>query len=159
VATRQLRLPIGWGSENSALDGSNDYTDLTGNYTVWHVHGPVAGEDVQDFISGTASPLATYTYVTPNDQSPGARSGSFDTTITLQDITLGGNPYTVAQQEQDLRDGRWYINIHSSTYGAGEIRGQLLYVIPEPEHYAALAGLALLGFAGYRRFKKSEKAA
>jgi hypothetical protein len=150
VATRELRLPIAWGIENG-------YTDLTGNYTAWHIHGPVAGEDLQDFMSGTASPLPTYTYVTPQDQSEfgGTRSGSFDTTITLQDLTLGGNPYTVAQQEQDLRDGRWYINVHSTTYGPGEIRGQLLYVIPEPEHYAAMAGFALLAFAGYRRYKNA----
>ena len=152
VATRELRLPIAWGIENG-------YTDLTGNFTAWHIHGPVAGEDLQDFMSGNASPLDpnTYDYVTPRDQSEfgGTRSGSFDTTITLQDLTIGGNLYTVAQQQQDLRDGRWYINVHSTSYPGGEIRGQLLYVIPEPEHYAAMAGFALLAFAGYRRYKNA----
>ena len=61
---------------------------------------------------------------------------------------------------QVVRDGRWYINVHSAgTYAGCEIRGQLLYVIPEPEHYAAFAGLSLLAFAGYRRFKRNAQPA
>jgi hypothetical protein len=158
TTTHELRLPIGWGSANSGPNAA--YTDLTAPETVWHIHGPVAsnpGDDVNDYFTRSTSPLPTYTYVTPNDQTGDGsrRSGSFDTTITLQDLTLNGSPYTVAQQEQDLRDGRWYVNVHSQgTYAGGEIRGQLLYVVPEPEQYAALAGLALVGFAGYRKLKK-----
>ncbi len=165
-ATKQLQIPIGWGTENG-------FTDLTGDFTAWHIHGPVAsvdGDDVNDYFSRSTSPLPGYgaAWVNPNDQTGDGsrRDASFNTIITLVDQTLNGSPYTVAQQEQDLRDGRWYINVHSNgewdngagqtgTYAGGEIRGQLLYVIPEPEHYAALAGMALLGFAGYRRFKNA----
>ena len=154
VATKQLRLPIGWGTENG-------FTDLTATFTAWHIHGPVAsspGDDVNDYITRSTSPLPGYTWVLPNDQTGDGsrRDASFDTIITLVDRTLGGSPYTVAQQEQDLKDGRWYVNVHSQgTYAGGEIRGQLLYVIPEPEHYAAIAGFALLAFAGYRRYKNA----
>lgn len=158
TATRELRLPIGWGTENG-------FTDLTANFTAWHIHGPVAsntGDDINDYMTRSTSPLPGYSFVSPNDQTGDGsrRDASFDTTIVLQDVTLNGNLYTVAQQEQDLRDGRWYINVHSvGTYAGGEIRGQLLYVIPEPEHYAAFAGLALLGFAGYRRYKRNTQPA
>jgi len=155
VATKQLRLPIGWGTDNG-------FTDLMAPFTAWHIHGPVAsnpGDDVNDYFTRNASPLVGYTWVTPNDQAHfdgTRRDASFDALITLVDTTLGGSPYTVAQQEQDLKDGRWYVNVHSQgTYAAGEIRGQLLYVIPEPEHYVAIAGFALLAFAGYRRYKNA----
>jgi hypothetical protein len=33
----------------------------------------------------------------------------------------------------------------STAYETGEIRGQLLRVVPEPEQYATVAGIALLG--------------
>ena len=166
VATKQLQVPIGWGT-------ANGFTDLTGDFTAWHIHGPVSsdpGDDVNDYFTRSTSPLPDYSasWVLPNDQTGDGsrRDASFNTIITLVDKTLNGSLYSVAQQEQDLRNGRWYINVHSSgtwdngegqtgTYGGGEIRGQLLYVIPEPEHYAAMAGFALLAFAGYRRYKNA----
>ena len=43
-------------------------------------------------------------------------------------MTLVDKPgNTVAQQLEQLRSGRWYINIHTSPmFGGGEIRGQIL---------------------------------
>ena len=43
-----------------------------------------------------------------------------------------------------------YINFHNGIYPDGEIRGQLVPV-PEPETYATLAGLGLIGFGFWRR--------
>jgi hypothetical protein len=31
----------------------------------------------------------------------------------------------IPAQIQDLRNSLWYLNIHSSTFGGGEIRGQV----------------------------------
>jgi hypothetical protein len=42
-----------------------------------------------------------------------------------------------------LNSGLWYFNIHTSTFGGGEIRGQILPV-PEPSAWA-LMGLGLGG--------------
>ena len=46
---------------------------------------------------------------------------------TINLVALPG-PYTVAQQIADLGAGLWYVQIHSSNCGAGEIRGQILVV-------------------------------
>lgn len=51
-------------------------------------------------------------------------------------------------QVDQLRTGLWYVNVHSTQYPGGEIRGQLMPV-PEPSTYAfgaaALLGLVVCG--------------
>jgi len=51
-----------------------------------------------------------------------------------------GPAYSIANQISDLEGGLWYINIHSSVFPNGEIRGQILPV-PEPS-ILALFGLS-----------------
>lgn len=59
-----------------------------------------------------------------------------------------------ATSVNELMQGLWYANVHSTVYRAGEIRGQLLPV-PEPSTYA-LAGVLLLGVAAaVRRRRRS----
>lgn len=138
--TKELEINLGWGSHPD-VGG----TDLQSDYLSSHVHGPATTEQsagVRYSLEGGYSPANT-----------GGRSGFVELVITLADQT----GYTVAQQEADLLAGLWYVNIHSTVLTGGEIRGQLI-AIPEPEHYAAFAGLALLGFAGYRRFKTAPAA-
>ncbi len=52
--------------------------------------------------------------------------------------TLIGSTTVTDEQEQQILDGLWYVNIHTELNGPGEIRGQ---VIPEP----ATAALGLIG--------------
>ena len=57
-----------------------------------------------------------------------------------------------ATQETNLLAGNWYVNVHTSNFGGGEIRGQVnVTLIPEPTTLG-LASLAFCGLAScYRR--------
>ncbi len=103
---------------------SVSFSGLTTGLTGAHIHccaGPTANAGVLiDFGSQFTA---------------GATSGSF----TNFSFTL------TAQQINDLRNGLMYVNIHSSTYPGGEIRGQL-YAVPEPGTLMLL-GAGLLSVA------------
>ena len=147
-STKQLEIHLGFGSA-SEVGG----TDLSGDFSGIHIHGPA---DVNSSSSTILYDLEAE-LVGLDDQenslffpvAANNRTALLDITFTLRE-GIGG--FTVAQQQAQLLGSQWYINVHSSVFPTGEIRGQLL-AIPEPEHYAAFAGLALLGFAGYRRIK------
>jgi hypothetical protein len=157
--TQRLELHFGWGSDASLDYGGPTGTDLTANLSGIHIHGPAFANEstgvLYNLLSlAAASPPTGEGYFNP---SGNGRSGAIDLTVQLVE-GVGG--FSVQEQQQQLRNGQWYINIHSEgQYAAGEIRGQLLYVIPEPEHYAAFAGIALLGFAGFRRYKMANAGA
>lgn len=62
---------------------------------------------------------------------------------------------TLAGQLASIFAGLAYINFHTTQFGGGEIRGQIL-LAPEPASTAALLGLATLGlFVARRRTAKS----
>jgi MYXO-CTERM domain-containing protein len=55
-----------------------------------------------------------------------------------------------AAQQTNLLAGDWYVNIHTSDFGGGEIRGQVgVTQVPEPS--ASLLGLAALAGLALRR--------
>ena len=72
---------------------------------------------------------------------------SVDSNPSIGDAVISG------QQIDDLFAGLWYINIHSTTSGGGEIRGQV-NVVPLPAA-AWLFGSALAGLAGFSRRRKA----
>lgn len=117
--TKTLAVKVAWGS-------GNGFTDLTSAVTAAHIHGPTASGGPASFLQNVG-PLVNLPRV-----SNTANGGSIDTTVVL-----------TAPQELDLFAGKYYINVHTSTNGGGEIRGNL---VPEPSHaMLSMTGLVLLG--------------
>jgi hypothetical protein len=129
------------------------FRDLTGTSTVAHIHCCTA-----EAFRGVA-PVAL-----PFDDFPtGVRSGEYTNAFALGDEStydpafLAANGGTVRGAYAALVDGinanQAYVNIHSSAYPNGEIRGFLVAApIPEPAEWAMLgAGLAGLLWMGRRR--------
>lgn len=109
------------------------FSGLGSNTTAAHIHGPLPGSGVLYDLSGV------YT--------SGSTSGTFNGTINLVNGTGG---YTVAQQETQLQANQWYINVHTSGFGGGEIAGTIT-AVPEPATVALWMGAAGVAFACLRR--------
>jgi len=108
------------------LDVSGVFRDLIGTSTVAHIHG----------------------YADLGDPPAGVIFGlTVDIGVTMGSYSGSGN-VDVAQ----ALAGKSYVNVHSSVFPGGEIRGQLLnpMKVPEPGSLM-LAGIGLLSAVAWRR--------
>ena len=129
-----------------------NFSGLSGNVTVTHFHGPTATPG-----TGTAG-IAVGNPSLPSFPT-GATSGSYNQTLDLTQTGsyngtfLSNNGGTAAGAEaaffNAMNQGRIYWNIHSSTFGGGEIRG-FLTLVPEPSSLA-LFGLGAVLIAARRK--------
>jgi hypothetical protein len=123
-----------------------DFTGLTTGTTASHIHAPTTTP-----FSGTAS-VATQT-PTFSGFPLGVTSGTYDNvfdmtlTSTWNSSYVTANGGTAAGAEaafgQALADGKAYVNIHTTMFPGGEIRG---FLVPEPATISliAIGGMAFL---------------
>ncbi len=113
-------------------------TDLTSDWTATHIHGPGGVNAPSPNMGGDVI------FNLAGDHTPGssALTGSFFGSVTLD-----------ATNEGLLFDNALYINIHSTNFTSGEIRGQLIptEVIPEPNTYGFIMGLITFGILIIRK--------
>ncbi len=120
--------------------GIMSYDDVT-NQLNWNItfSGLLAGTTASHFHGPAAPGVAAGVQVTiPLGASLGATSG-----------TLIGMATLTATQETQLLSDLWYINIHTSAFPGGEIRGQV-QVVPIPAA-VWLFGSGLLGLGAFAR--------
>ena len=129
------------------------FADLTGNVTASHIHCCTASPG--SATAGVATQLPSFVGF-PH----GGTSGSYDHTFDLT-VASSYNPAFVTAQGSisgamnallaGALAGTAYLNIHTETFRAGEIRG-FLQPVPEPSTWALMAlGLVATGFAARRR--------
>ena len=121
------------------------FADLLGTTTAAHIHGPTATPG-----AGNAGVITVTPYFTglPLGVISGSYDETFDTTLaaTFNAVFLAAVGGTAAAAETalaaSLADGTAYLNIHTSVFPGGEIRGFLqTAATPEP----ATLGLLLTG--------------
>jgi len=117
-AANEVQTPAvvstGTGSATVTLDLSTNILTLNGTYSGLsgpivapgaHIHGPAA-------TTANADVLFSLTYTESATPGTGTISG---TTVALTPAQL-----------TDLNSGQWYVNLHTTKYQKGEIRGQII---------------------------------
>lgn len=130
------------------------FSGLTGTTTASHIHGATA-------VAGAGTAGVATTTPTFVGFPLGVTSGSFASVLDLTQsssynpayVTANGGTTATAEAAliAAIQSGRTYLNIHTSTFGGGEIRG-FLTPVPEPTTMAMLGlGSLLLARAARRR--------
>lgn len=120
-----LTLNFGWGV-------TNGFSNLSGNATAGHIHGATANGGVTAFT-----------------QNSGVKYGldglaGWNTSASAGGLFGPNNTVTIlAGDVAGLLNGQFYVNVHTTANGGGDIRGNLVQA-PEPTTF----GLAVVGALG-----------
>jgi hypothetical protein len=145
----------------NTMDVMVTFSGLTSGTTASHIHCCTASPG-----TGNAG-VATTTPTFPGFPL-GVTSGTYDHTFDMS-LASSYNPAfvtanggTVASAEPvllaGLNAGDAYLNIHTTNFTGGEIRG-FLHAVPEPSTWAMMImGFAGVGFMAYRRSRKNTMA-
>ena len=145
----------GTGSATLTLTGNiltinGTFTGLLGTTAAAHIHCCTAAA-----LTGAAGVATT----TPSFAGfpLGVTSGSFSLLLDLTQASSYNPAFVTAQGSIDnaraallagMNSGRTYLNIHTSQFGGGEIRGFIISTVPEPSSVflttAGLLGIALI---------------
>ena len=149
--TGTVRVTIDFDLVTMRVEAS--FSGLIGTTSAAHIHCCTASPGVG--TAGVATPVPSF----PGFPS-GVTSGSYDQTFDMTDagsynpafVTASGGTVgdAFAALVAGMDGGQAYLNLHTSIFPGGEIRG-FLAPVPEPETYALmLLGLALVGAAARR---------
>lgn len=135
---------LGQGAVQLDLDSNVISLDLSwsgliGDLTKLHIHGPatIDNSNPQHLIEIFGPPDVPAELV--------ATSGSWSDSFELQTLVQDGfDPIEPSLIVEALVNGQAYLNVHTTVFGTGEIRGNLGLPVPEPNsNWMILLGLSL----------------
>lgn len=98
-------MDVTYRSDTKTLTYKVTWSGLTGPVTAMHIHGQAPSGFAAGVFQGfTVTGLLA--------------SGSYSGSLLIDGVAI---------KEQDLLNGLYYWNIHTATYGGGEIRGQIRF--------------------------------
>jgi CHRD domain/PEP-CTERM motif len=131
------------------------FSGLLGNTTASHIHccaafGANAGVATQTpTFAGFPLGVTSGTYDNTFDMT---LAGSYNAAFLNNAVNLGNVATARATLFNGIAAGRAYLNVHTSQFPGGEIRGQLTPGVPEPASWAmVITGFGFAGVALRRR--------
>ena len=126
------------------------FSGLTGTTTASHIHAPTAAPFAGTVGVATQTPSFALFPL-------GVTSGAYSDTYVMTNSSTWNPSYNGGVNQEAafvaaLFAGKAYWNIHSSTFGGGEIRGFMRF-IPEPAS-GTLITLGIVGLAGIARRRR-----
>lgn len=123
------------------------WSGLIGDLTKLHIHGPATtgNSNPQHLIEIFGPPAVPSALV--------ATSGTWTDSFELQPLVQVG--FDVIEPDviiETLVAGEAYLNVHTTVFGTGEIRGNLGFPVPEPSSLSLLA-VGALSLCNLRRRK------
>lgn len=98
---------------------SVEFSGLTGMPTGVHIHGPADSGQVAAILLDLAALPAGHTGSVQLQATGGSASGTIDLDAAIS-ATVSGDSLNAL-----LRAGRVYLDVHTSSHGSGELRGQV----------------------------------
>lgn len=132
----------------SQLLGTVTYDDVSGVFTWSFTYGDNAPAFDNGALFAGGTPTVAHFH---GPAAPGATAG---TRVTVSSATPSAGSTTIsASFGAELLDELWYVNVHSSNCGGGELRGQVLFpsaAVPSVSGGAIVAlAVLLLGTAWF----------
>jgi spore maturation protein SpmB len=126
---------VSYDAGNNLMSYSVQWEGLVGDLTKLHIHGPADAsmsnpQHVVEILGPPAVPVELAT-------TSGGIAGTFELTTLEQS---GFDPLSPSQILDIMTSGKSYVNVHTTVFGTGEIRGNLGIPIPEPSTTAMLLG-------------------
>ena len=116
-------MDVAYSKETRTLSWTVRWSGLTDSVTLMHIHGLApsgfAAGTVQNIIGGTTAAQSPFIFAAKT----GTKS-NFGKTGTVSGTMLADG---VVVKENDLLSGNYYMNIHTSAFPTGEIRGQIVF--------------------------------
>jgi hypothetical protein len=145
------------------LQFSVSFSGLIGNTTAAHIHAGVNAAGVGN--NGVATQTPSFVGFPQGVTSGTYTSPTFDLTLASSwnpgYVTANGGTTAGAEAAlfSAMNSNRAYLNIHTTTFTGGEIRGYITPVtaVPEPATTVAVGGGLLGAFALVRRVRASRK--
>ena len=136
--------------ETNTVSYDISWEGLVGDLTKLHIHGPASAQEStpQHLIEIFGPPEVPLELVTTS----GTATGLFQLQTLVQE---GFGPVEPNEIIEAMLQGESYINVHTTVFGMGEIRGNLGHPVPEPgSSLVSVFGFACLFQLG-RRSKRT----